>query len=229
MQANDQPEAEAPPQAHMATLTAVRQRGAFVATAIIWSTAVGGLVGIVGLLAVAANATLNAAAQFRGALGFAAPSTGPDWYTLGVFFLIVFIPTLMVGGLFRWYRQIWRDRLDQVWVVTKDRKRFSRIQRLTPVASQQTLDMRTTYLDSLLATPSWQALDLDGGDPSDGSEPTERYRGLAEAALKEIEVDHRRTRHRDGIGCRPRIGRRGSAYHPRRSTRDATARPLPAG
>jgi hypothetical protein len=190
MQEHAPSEANSPSSRQTAALSAVRRRGMFLAAVLLWTTVLAGALAMGGVLSIAANSTLNASERFRQALGFQIPSTGPDWYVLAVFMLMISVPTLVLIGFLVWYRRIWRRRLSEVWVDSAQRRRHSPIQRLERIATPKTTSARTSYLNSLKATPMWIGVELPSSDPPDGEMNQEaRYRLLAEAMLTEIEND----------------------------------------
>lgn len=190
MQEQDLSPTNVQPSPHTAALLAVRRRGTFVAAALFWAAAIAGALAMGGLLSIAANSALDASERFRQALGFQIPDTGPDWYVLAVFILMISIPALVVIGFLVWYQRIWRRRLSEVWVDTGQRRRHSRIQQLERIATPKTTSARIAYLDSLKATPTWIGVDLPSNDtPGIEMNQDARYRVLAEAMLHAIEED----------------------------------------
>jgi len=190
MQEHAPSEANSPSSRQTTALAAVRRRGTFLAAVLLWTSVLAGALAMGGVLSIAANSTLNASERFRQALGFQIPSTGPDWYILAVFILMISVPTLLLIGFLVWYRRIWSRRLSEVWIDSAQRRRHSPIQRLERIATPKITSARTSYLNSLKATPMWTGVELPISDTPDGEMNQEdRYRLLAEAMLTEIERD----------------------------------------
>jgi hypothetical protein len=173
-----------------AALAAVRRRGAFLTTTLIWVIVIGVAIASAGYFIIIANAALDAGESVRRGLGFEAPLTGPDWYVLTILVLLAAAPILGIASIGTWYRRIWRRRLQQIWTTNSDIRRYSRIRSITTSASTKERDVRAAYVQALLATPAWSGHNIGANTESVGSaDPDAAYKFLAEKMLKQIEED----------------------------------------
>jgi hypothetical protein len=181
-------------------LVAVRRRATFLIGALLWAAAGGSILLALGSVSVALNVVLSTSEQLRRVLGLEPPITGPDWYLLAVFTLIVSVPIIAMGALWRWYARIWRRRLNDVWQDSPDRRTYSRLRPVPLTANAKEKQERAAYLAALLASPGWQVwwstsqrnqldhlLIRQGGVSESVSDA--QYRQTAEQVLRRIEDD----------------------------------------
>ena len=151
-------DSDVPNAASFATLGEVRKRGVFVIEALLWAAAGGFLLILAGYFVVLLNFSVSGAEHFRRILGGSVPATGPDWYALAVIGLGVLVPVCLLGGLFTWYKRIWKNRLKLIWRRDDHLKGFTQIQSVPEVAGVGDRDKRTEYLKCLLASDKWRPL-----------------------------------------------------------------------
>jgi hypothetical protein len=147
--------AEASPESP--ALTALRRRGQFLISGLMWAAAAGLFVLISGYSLVLYHYAVALAERTRLSLGFAAPERGPDWFMIAVLSCgpLICVAVLVLFGL--WYRRLWLRRLATVWPEARDRARYSRWQSAPPRANDSERGQRSRNLTALLKSDLWNA------------------------------------------------------------------------
>src|SRR3569833_569219 len=131
-------------------LTALRRRGQFLISGLMWAAAGGLAIVLSGYTLVVYHYGVELAERMRTSLGYAAPEQGPDWFMLAV---LSCGPAFALLGLILfalWYRRVWLRRVQTAWPDPKERSRYSRWQ-APPIPSQSAQrEQRAQYLMALL-------------------------------------------------------------------------------
>jgi hypothetical protein len=160
-------------------LGAVRRRGQFLISAILWACAGALCVAAAGWLMFFYHHALSVAERLRHALGFTPPAAGLDLFLL----VVLAIPpvaalALLVAG-WTWYRRVWNRRLSETWPDGDARARHAAFHRTPLEADTSERERRGAYLAALMATPAWSASGVK----------VQQYEPSAVAAFQAIETE----------------------------------------
>lgn len=179
-------------------LVEVRQRGVFIISALLWAAAGGAFLILAGYALQAFRYLLELAEKLRQVAGLHPPAQGLDWYLIVVITGILLLLATVGVFLIRWYRNLWRERVEEVWEDSGLRKKHSVCRKLPKEASKDEQEEKTQWLRDFLATSKrsdyWAAMKRKEieGFPKDEKPATifaSDYRIVSESLLKELEED----------------------------------------
>jgi hypothetical protein len=160
----------------------LRRRGQFLVGVLLWAAVGGFVIVLTGYALLLYHFEMALAERIRAALGLHVPAHGPDWFLAGALLLWPVLAAALGIVLWRWYRRIWFRRLRATWPNPKDRKQFSRWQRLPTRADGAHRQHRSNYLSALMSGDTWAAYNPPAGT-------AENYESRAEWILVDLEKD----------------------------------------
>jgi hypothetical protein len=166
------------------TLDSVRRRGQIYLGYLLWIFMILGLLWAANVFVTLVDRAIEVLRKVRAAAGFTAPATGPDVWVLTGIAALALVAGAVILLAYAAYRASWNRRLVLTWG-TRPRSIQSRLTRLPAVADERALRRRSDYLGTLLSSPGWRhsAIRTESLQDQNG------YRTVAEAVLREIEID----------------------------------------
>src|SRR5207248_2432173 len=96
-------------------LAALRRRGQFLMSGLLWAAAAGLLVVLSGYALILHHYSMALAERLRASFGIPRPLHGPDWFLLGALISGPVVCVILLAVLWNWYRGIWFRRLRETW------------------------------------------------------------------------------------------------------------------
>ncbi len=161
-------------------LESLRRRGQFLISGLLWAAAAGLLVVLSGYVLILYNYGVALVERFRLSLGFAAPTSGPDWFMIAV---LISAPALALVCLIlfaAWYKRLWLRKVRLAWPARQDRAKYSQWQAPPHSVTAAHRKLRSEYLAALLKSDLWNKRDLP---------KAEGYEIQAEWLLADLEKD----------------------------------------
>jgi len=138
----------------------VRQRGAFLFSAIALAIACGGLLLAVRILTSLEEYVFTEAMRVRTVVGVAAPVGSPDWYAIAVLCLVPLLVMIALAAAFQWQQRAVHRQTRAIWGSSRELRKLARIgpipEQCSPGTACRHCERKQQYLTRLLGSRRWE-------------------------------------------------------------------------